>query len=135
MAQQPPRVPEHGVSRHGPPAARPHRRGHPSASAPRPRVERQGAGAGGGRATPACAGGRRSMSTTATGADAVERTLSLLDRLFEGYRCDFAVRLWDGTERRADEGEEARFTLVLSHEGALRKILSSPSRLQLSFAE
>jgi cyclopropane-fatty-acyl-phospholipid synthase len=75
------------------------------------------------------------MSTTATRADAGARTLSLLDRLFEGYRRDFAVRLWDGTERRADEGEEARFALVLNHEGALRRILSSPSRLQLSFAE
>ena len=75
------------------------------------------------------------MSTTASRADPAAQTLALLDRLFDGYRRDFAVRLWDGTERGADEGEEERFALVLNHEGALRRILASPSRLQLSFAE
>jgi cyclopropane-fatty-acyl-phospholipid synthase len=74
------------------------------------------------------------MSATASRADAVA-TLELLDALFDGYRRDFVVRLWDGTERGPDDGEEARFALVLNHEGALRTILASPSRLQLSFAE
>ena len=75
------------------------------------------------------------MSSAATRADAVTQTLGLLDDLFDGYRRDFVVRLWDGTTRGPDEGEEARFALVLNHEGALHTILASPSRLQLSFAE
>ena len=75
------------------------------------------------------------MSATANRTDAAARTLALLDDLFDGYRRDFAVRLWDGTERGPDAGEEARFTLVLKHEGALRAMVASPSRLQLSMAE
>jgi cyclopropane-fatty-acyl-phospholipid synthase len=75
------------------------------------------------------------MSATAPRADAVAAMLELLDALFDGYRRDFVVRLWDGTERGPDDGEEARFALVLNHEGALRTILASPSRLQLSLAE
>ena len=75
------------------------------------------------------------MSATANRTDAAARTLALLDELFDGYRRDFAVRLWDETERGPDAGEEARFTFVLKHEGALRAMLASPSRLQLSMAE
>jgi cyclopropane-fatty-acyl-phospholipid synthase len=75
------------------------------------------------------------VTATAARSDAAERTLALLDELFAGYRRDFAVRLWDGTERGPDTDEPPRFTLVLKHEGALRAILSTPSRLQLSFAE
>ena len=75
------------------------------------------------------------MSATETRPDAVAQTLELLDDLFDGYRRDFVVRLWDGTTRGPDRGEEARFALALNHEGALRTILASPSRLQLSFAE
>lgn len=75
------------------------------------------------------------MSATATRADASAQTLAILDDLFAGYRRDFVVRLWDGTTRGPDEGEETRFTLALNHEGALRTILASPARLQLSFAE
>jgi cyclopropane-fatty-acyl-phospholipid synthase len=75
------------------------------------------------------------MSPTATRADAATQTLGLLDDLFEGYRSDFVVRLWDGATRAPADGEEARFALVLNHEGALRTILGTPSRLQLSFAE
>ena len=67
---------------------------------------------------------------------AAEGTLGLLDELFDGYGPrDFAVRLWDGTERGPDPGHEARFTLVLKHEAALRAMLASPARLQLSLAE
>jgi cyclopropane-fatty-acyl-phospholipid synthase len=67
---------------------------------------------------------------------AAERTLALVDELFDGYRPrDFAVRLWDGTERGPDPAEEVRFTLVLNHEGALRAMLRSPAKLQLSLAE
>jgi cyclopropane-fatty-acyl-phospholipid synthase len=75
------------------------------------------------------------VSATATRSDAADRTLALLDELFAGYRRDFAVRLWDGTERGPDTDAPPRFTLVLKHEGALRAILATPSRLQLSFAE
>jgi cyclopropane-fatty-acyl-phospholipid synthase len=73
---------------------------------------------------------------TAIASREAERTLTLLDELFGGYRTrDFAVRLWDGTEWGPDPGLDARFTLVLEHPGALRAILASPSRLQLSLAE
>lgn len=45
---------------------------------------------------------------------------------------DFAVRLWDGT--RWGNLNQPRFTLVLNHPGALRKMFTSPSELTLGEA-
>jgi cyclopropane-fatty-acyl-phospholipid synthase len=66
---------------------------------------------------------------------AAETSLAVLRDLFAGYGPrDFAVRLWDGSTWRADEGEPVRFTLVLRHPGALRAMLLPPSELALGEA-
>ena len=66
---------------------------------------------------------------------AAERSLAFVQELVGGYRPrDFAVRLWDGTVWEPDAGEEARFTLVLRHPGALRALLGPPSELALAEA-
>ena len=55
---------------------------------------------------------------------AQEPALSLLYQLSEGYEPrDFAIRFWDGTTTGPDSGQEARFTVVLNHPGALRRML------------
>jgi len=48
----------------------------------------------------------------------------------------FAVRLWEGTTWQAEpsSGEPPRFTLVLQHPGALRKMFLPPSELNLGEA-
>ena len=67
--------------------------------------------------------------------DAAQTTLSIVEDLFGAYRPrDFAVRLWDGTTWGPDPGEEARFTFVLEHPGALRAMLLPPSQLTLAEA-
>jgi cyclopropane-fatty-acyl-phospholipid synthase len=66
---------------------------------------------------------------------AEERTLACLRELLGGYRPrDFAVRLWDGTIWEPDAGQEARFTLVLRHPGALRALLWPPNQLTMAEA-
>jgi cyclopropane-fatty-acyl-phospholipid synthase len=56
-----------------------------------------------------------------------------LDALLAGYpERDFQVRLWDGTTWGAVQ--QARFTLVLQHPGALRAMCSRPSELTLGEA-
>lgn len=62
-------------------------------------------------------------------------TLEVLDRLLgpSGQR-DFAVRLWDGTERGPAPGRPARFTLVLNRPDALRRMLLPPARRTLGEA-
>jgi len=56
-----------------------------------------------------------------------------LETLLADYpRRDFQVRLWDGTTWGAEE--QARFTLVLKHPGALRAMFLSPSELTLGEA-
>lgn len=47
---------------------------------------------------------------------------------------DFAVRLWDGTNLPPDDGQPTRFTLVLQHAGALKRMFSSPTELTLGEA-
>jgi cyclopropane-fatty-acyl-phospholipid synthase len=84
-------------------------------------------------AAAAARGARAREATRATGAAA--RTLRLLDEIFAGYeRGDFAVRLWDGTEWEPDGTNDARFTLVLRHPGALRAMLLPPDELSLAEA-
>src|SRR5207249_11119944 len=72
-----------------------------------------------------------------TSDHALQTTLSLLQDLFGGSKQrNFAVRLWDGTTWRpdAESGEPARFTVVLQHPGALRKMFLPPSELALGEA-
>lgn len=66
---------------------------------------------------------------------AIETTRAVLARLFErdGKR-DFAVRLWDGQTLPAAGGFTPRFTLVLTHPGALRRMFFPPGELSLGEA-
>ncbi len=63
---------------------------------------------------------------------AAKLTLEIVERLFgrSGVR-DFAVRLWNGQLWHADPGRPPRFTIVLHHPGALRRMLLPPSELGL----
>ncbi len=78
------------------------------------------------------------MATTAskTSEQALLTTLSLLqDLLGSSSRRDFAVRLWDGTTWRPQPADEPpRFTIVLQHAGALRKMFLPPNELTLGEA-
>jgi cyclopropane-fatty-acyl-phospholipid synthase len=59
-------------------------------------------------------------------------SLSLLEHLFASYHPrDFAVRLWDGTGWEAEPGQPTRFTLVIRHPGALRRMFQAPSEVAL----
>ena len=62
-------------------------------------------------------------------------TLAALEELLGEYRPrDFGVRLWDGSRWEPEPGEPERFTLVLRHPGALRRMLLPPSELALAEA-
>ena len=76
-------------------------------------------------------------STVKTSNQALQTTLSLLQDLFGSIQQrDFAVRLWDGSIWRpnAESKEPARFTIVLQHPGALRKMFLPPNDLTLGEA-
>jgi cyclopropane-fatty-acyl-phospholipid synthase len=76
-------------------------------------------------------------STVKTSDQAFQTTLTLLqDLLGSIQQSDFAVRLWDGSTWRPDEEEQkpVRFTIVLQHPGALRKMFLPPSDLTLGEA-
>ncbi len=47
---------------------------------------------------------------------------------------DFAVRLWDGSVLPPGPGQQARFTIVLTHPGALRRMFLPPGELTLAEA-
>src|SRR5712692_7224998 len=78
---------------------------------------------------------------------AIQTTLSLLQDLFgSSQQRNFAVRLWDGTtwtpeplvtcppDRVPGNTESPRFTVVLQHPGALRKMFLPPNDLTLGEA-
>jgi cyclopropane-fatty-acyl-phospholipid synthase len=74
-----------------------------------------------------------------TSDQAVQTTLSLLQDILgpsASAKRDFAVRLWDGTLWRPEPAavEPARFTIVLQHPGALRKMFLPPNELTLGEA-
>jgi len=76
-------------------------------------------------------------STTKTSEQALQTTVSLLQDLFGSIQqSDFAVRLWDGSMWRpnGETLEPARFTIVLQHPGALRKMFLPPNDLTLGEA-
>ena len=67
--------------------------------------------------------------------DSVRTTLAILAELLEGYAArDFAIRLWDGTTWDAEVGQPTRFTLVLQHPGALRRMFLPSTELKLAEA-
>jgi cyclopropane-fatty-acyl-phospholipid synthase len=64
----------------------------------------------------------------------VQRALHFLDTLLAGYRnCPYAVRFWDGTIWNPT-AEEPRFTLVLQHPGALRRMFLPANEVTLGEA-
>ncbi len=68
---------------------------------------------------------------------AVQTTLSLLQDFFGSSQLPkFAVRLWEGATWNSQPASEdpPRFTLVLQHPGALRKMFLPPSELNLGEA-
>jgi cyclopropane-fatty-acyl-phospholipid synthase len=77
------------------------------------------------------------MSTivAATKEPAVQASFDFLRDLFAGYGPrDFAVRAWDGSIWEPDAGQPARFTVVLQHPGAVRKMFWPPSKYTLAEA-
>ncbi len=61
--------------------------------------------------------------------------LSFLQNLLEKHRkCPFAVRLWEGTTWSPTPELRPRFTLVLKHPGALRRMFLPPNQLTLGEA-
>ncbi|MBC7243218.1 MAG: class I SAM-dependent methyltransferase [Anaerolineae bacterium] len=65
----------------------------------------------------------------------VQTSLAFLDLLFGNvHPRDFQVRLWDGTAWGPEEGQPARFTIVLKHPGALRAMFWPPEELTMAEA-
>ncbi len=65
----------------------------------------------------------------------LERSARVLRRIFANYTpIDFAVRLWDGSTPIAPSRGLPRFTLVLQHPGALRRMFLPPSEVGLGEA-
>src|SRR5215469_13704931 len=68
-----------------------------------------------------------SMSTVTSKDHAVLASFDFLAEVLAGYGArDFAVRAWEGTVWEADAGQPTRFTLVLQHPGAIRKMFWPP---------
>jgi cyclopropane-fatty-acyl-phospholipid synthase len=61
-------------------------------------------------------------------------TLRALQALFGSPPRDFGVRLWNGEALGASPGQPTRFTLVLTHPAALRRMLWPPSELTVAEA-
>lgn len=65
----------------------------------------------------------------------VKRALALLnDALEDLHPRDFAIRLWDGSTLDPESGYPARFTLILKHPGALRRMFLPANELTLGEA-
>jgi cyclopropane-fatty-acyl-phospholipid synthase len=79
---------------------------------------------------------KMSVSTTTPVKDnVVEVTRAVLARLFGNLeRRDFAMRLWNDEVIPAQDGYPPRFTLVLTHPGALRRMFLPPGELRLAEA-
>ena len=76
-----------------------------------------------------------SMSTATTKDAAVEASFAFLGDVLAGYGPrDFAVRAWDGAVRAPDAGQPERFTLVLRHPGAVRRMFWPPTQYTLGEA-
>jgi cyclopropane-fatty-acyl-phospholipid synthase len=69
------------------------------------------------------------------GDSVVRKTLPFVDRIFGSCRPrNFSLRLWEGTTWGPEEGQPARFTLVLHHPDSLRKMFWPPGELALAEA-
>ena len=71
----------------------------------------------------------------ATKDPAAQANLAFLQDLLKDYRPrDFAVRCWDGAVWEPEPGQPARFTLVLQHPGAVRRMFWPPRQYTLGEA-
>jgi cyclopropane-fatty-acyl-phospholipid synthase len=76
-----------------------------------------------------------SMPAVTAKDPAVQTSLDFLSDLLRHYGPrDFAVRAWDGGVWEPDAGQPARFTLVLQHPGAVRKMFWPPGPYRLAEA-
>ncbi len=65
----------------------------------------------------------------------VHITVSVLHDIFSDFHPrNFSIRLWDGTTWDAEEGHVSRFTMVLRHPGALRRMLMHANQLTIGEA-
>jgi len=72
---------------------------------------------------------------TAATDTAVGTSVRIFERLTRGYAApDFAVRFWDGSVWAPDGSAAARFTVVLCHPGALRRMFLHHSQVELGEA-
>ncbi len=63
------------------------------------------------------------------------QTLDLLEAVFADYSGgDFAFRLWEGTVWRPQAAQPSRFTIVLNHPSALRRMFFPPTERRLGEA-
>ncbi len=68
-------------------------------------------------------------------SQASQQSLLFLKKLFRDYHpLDFTVRLWDGTQLKNETDSPPRFTIVLQHPGAIRKMFWPPNDLTLGEA-
>lgn len=66
---------------------------------------------------------------------AVAKSQQILQQLFAGYgRYDFAVRFWDGTVWQPEPAAPVKFTFVLKHRGAVRRMFWPPSPVSFGCA-
>lgn len=74
------------------------------------------------------------MSATSTSL-AVQRCVSLLDRMLAGYHPrDFAIRLWDGTTWNPEPNHPARFIWLIKKPDALARMFMPPRDLAMAEA-
>lgn len=65
----------------------------------------------------------------------IRNSLLFFQNLFGNYHPrEFAVRLWDGTTWEAEPGRPTRFTLVIRHPGAIRRMFWRPNEVTLGEA-
>jgi cyclopropane-fatty-acyl-phospholipid synthase len=75
------------------------------------------------------------MSAALSKGSAIQASFDFLSEVLAAYGSrDFAVRAWDGSVWEPEAGQPARFTLVLQHPGAVRKMFWPPRRYTLGEA-
>ncbi|CAN8065159.1 unnamed protein product [Agarophyton chilense] len=79
--------------------------------------------------------GSNQQVVLATKAPYVAQTLTFLSSIFANYPPkDFAFRLWDGSIWKKADADTARFTVVLNHPAALRRMFLPPSDTRMARA-
>lgn len=75
------------------------------------------------------------MSTVASTDSDVTASFGVLQKLLTSYGpLDFTVRAWDGSTLEPDAGQPAKFTIVLQHRGAVRRMFWPPNGYSMAEA-